>query len=43
MTATSVADAIDNDLATITGFDRLQGSTGLAHAAEAVAERAAQA
>lgn len=38
-----MTDAIDDDLAMITGFDRLQGSTGLAQAAEAVAERAAQA
>jgi hypothetical protein len=36
-------DAIDDDLAVVTGFDRLQGSIGLARAAEAVAERAAQA
>ncbi len=43
VTATGAADAIDDDLAMITGFDRLQGSTGLAHAAEAVAERAARA
>lgn len=42
-TATSVAGAIDDDLAMITGFDRLQGSTGLARAAQAVAERAARA
>lgn len=38
-----ITDAIDDDLAMITGFDRLQGSIGLARAAEAVAERAARA
>jgi hypothetical protein len=38
-----MTDTIDDDLTMVTGFDRLQGSTGLARAAEAVAERAARA